>query len=375
MTVVIAIDSFKGSLTSISACETAKKAVNEVFGDAKTIVIPIADGGEGTSFAYRFALGGRIEKATVTSPNFKKVTAEYTILPDNTAVIEMAQASGLTLMKNKMNAGDTTSYGTGELIIDAIEKGSKKFIIGLGGSATNDGGVGALAALGIRFCRKDGNVITPTGNGLSELNSIDIRNMNSKLNECSFTLACDVENVICGPEGATYVYGKQKGAQKKDIITLDHNLSLYADIVEKYTGRNINNIKRGGAAGGLCAGLMGFLNAKAESGINLFLEIINFDSIVSVADFIISGEGKVDYQTAFGKVVCGIGEYAKKYNKPLFIVAGQLEDGYQAVFKKGITAAFSTLHIINSYEYITKRADKDLFDTVKNICNIVNLKF
>jgi glycerate kinase len=368
MKVIAALDSFKGSLTSMQACKTAEKAVKSVFSDAQVINVPIADGGEGTAEAYYHALGGKVEQVTVTSPDFRRITAAYTILPDNTAVIEMAQASGLTLVKER-NAGEATTFGTGELILDAVKKGCRRFIIGLGGSATNDGGVGALSALGVRFLDKNDNTIRPNGNGLSELYKIKTDSMNAVLDECFFTIACDVENTLCGREGATYVYGGQKGVCGEDFERLDNNLRHYAECIKACTGRDVLQMKGGGAAGGMCAGLSGFLNVKIESGIKLLLNTIGFDRIIQNADYIISGEGKADKQTANGKVICGIGEYAVQYNIPLIITAGQLEDGYEAVFCKGVTAAFSTTHYAKPFE--ASRAEKDLFDTIRNIFALI----
>lgn len=368
MKVIAAFDSFKGSLTSVQACRTAEQAIKTVCPDAQVIKVPIADGGEGTADAYYQALGGGIERTVVTSPEFEKITASYTILPDNTAVIEMAQASGLTLVKEK-NAGEATSFGTGELILDAVKKGCRSFIIGLGGSATNDGGVGALSALGVRFLNKNGNPIRPNGNGLFELYKIDTGSMNPVLSECFFTIACDVENTLCGREGATYVYGGQKGVCGEDFERLDNNLRHYAECIKACTGRDVLNIKGGGAAGGMCAGLSGFLNVKIESGIKLLLKTIEFDKLLTDTDYIISGEGKADRQTANGKVICGIGEYAERHKIPLIIAAGQLEDGYEAVFDRGVTAAFSTTHYAKPFE--ASRAEKDLFDTVRNIFALI----
>lgn len=368
MKVVAAFDSFKGSLTSIQACRTAEKAVKTVFPDAEVVIVPIADGGEGTAEAYYSALGGRMIRATVTSPEFERIEAAYVILPDHTAVIEMAQASGLTLVKEK-NAGEATTFGTGELILDAIEKGCRRFIIGLGGSATNDGGVGALAALGVRFLDKEGKPIKPNGNGLYALYKIETDSMNPLLNECTFTIACDVENTLCGREGATYVYGGQKGVSGEDFERLDNNLRHYAECIQNCTGRDVLHIKGGGAAGGMCAGLAGFLNFKIESGIKLLLKTIQFDKIIQSADFIISGEGKADKQTANGKVICGIGEYAVQRKIPLIMVAGQLEDGYEAVFERGVAAAFSATHYASPFE--ASRAEKDLYDTVRNVFSLI----
>ncbi|PKM61736.1 MAG: glycerate kinase [Firmicutes bacterium HGW-Firmicutes-21] len=371
MKFIIAIDSYKGSLTSIQACGAAKQAILSVFRDAEIITVPIADGGEGTATAFYHAFGGRMEKVTVTSPDFTNISASYAILPDNTAVIEMAEASGLTLVRGEKNAGEATSLGTGELIRDALGKGCRSFIIGLGGSATNDGGAGALAALGVKFLDKQGNPIKPNGNGLCKLYTIDTDGLVPELAESVFTIACDVENTLCGENGASHIYGEQKGASGNDIIRLDDNLYHYAKSVEKTTGRDILGIKGGGAAGGMCAGLMGFLNAETQSGIKLLLERIKFKELITDADYIFSGEGKADAQTANGKVIIGIADYTKQAGKPLIVVAGQLADGYECIFEKGVTAAFSTTHYAEPFEQIKHRAEKDLSDTVKNICRII----
>lgn len=369
--VVIAIDSFKASMSSRTACHWADLGVREVFPDAQTVCVPIADGGEGTVEAFLSFLGGDLITVRVTGPDFKPVEASYGILKDRkTAVIEMAAASGLPLMTEK-NAAATTTFGTGELILHAVEQGCENIILGLGGSATNDGGVGALAALGVAFLDENGMPVHPTGGSLDLLRKIDYSRLPNPVRNCRITLACDVGNTLCGAEGASFIYGPQKGADPDTVRRLDHNLLHYADCVLETTGMDISTIRGGGAAGGIAAGLMGFLNAEIKSGIQLLLETIKFEEVIRDADLLITGEGRVDAQSAYGKVPAGVGEYAKKGGVPCIVVAGDIGDGYQKIFDCGVSAVFSINHLAVPFADAKKRSDTDMKDTVKNICLLV----
>lgn len=382
MNFVIAMDSFKGTISNIHACETVKAAIVEVLPKAKTTIIPVADGGEGTVESYFIAFGGTKggadkRRVEVIGPQFHPVVAEYLILPDGTAVIEMASSSGLTLLKTPGDPINTTTLGTGQLIRDALDMGCRRFIIGLGGSATNDGGIGALTALGVLFTDSNGMTIPPTGGGLSKLVAIDTTGIPKALKDSEIIIACDVDNLLCGPQGASFVYGKQKGAMDKDLAILDKNLENFAKVVLDFNGKDILTVKGGGAAGGMCAGLHGLLEVKIQSGIDLFLETVNFNKIIKRADYIITGEGKLDSQTTKGKVVKGISLYGKKYKKAVIAISGQLELGYQELYKSGLTCAFSTLQEFDpqaDFDAIKKDACKNLFSTTTNVCRLLAVK-
>ncbi|HOP11206.1 MAG TPA: glycerate kinase [Oscillospiraceae bacterium] len=370
MKFVVAIDSFKSTMTSKTACETAASGIKTIFPDSKVVMVPAADGGEGTVRAFFAVLGGEIVKKAVTGPEFQPVEAEYVILPNGTAVVEMAAASGLPLVTVK-NPEKTTTYGTGELIADAIRHGCKNIILGLGGSATNDGAVGALSALGVRFLKSDGNPIDPTGGGLAELVEIDASTINTTAKNCRFTIACDVENTLCGPEGASAVYGPQKGATPEMVRRLDGNLKKFADIIREKNEKDILTLKGGGAAGGFAAGFSAFFDAELKSGIKLLLETVHFDEIIKDADYIFTGEGRVDSQSAYGKVISGIGAYAQKAGVPVIAVAGNVSPDYEAVLRHGVTAVFSINHLAVPFETAKLTSQKDLQDTVANICRLI----
>lgn len=308
--IVIAPDSFKGTLSALEVCEIIKKAFYEVIPDCDILTVPIADGGEGTLDAFEASVGGERRKISVHSPAFEKITADYLVLPSGTAVIEMAESSGLPLVKGNKNPMNTTTLGTGELILHAIESGCKKILIGLGGSATNDGGIGCLSALGFKFLNKDGKEIPLTGSGLSELYEISDSNVTPLLKNVKFELLCDVTNPLCGENGASFVFAPQKGATPKQVKILDDNLSHFADIVERDFNISLHNLPGAGAAGGLGGGLTAFLKAKSFSGADKILETVNFKNIIKNADLIITGEGCLDSQTAQGKVISRVLSFA-----------------------------------------------------------------
>ena len=373
MKFVVAIDSFKSTMTSKTACETAAKGIKTVFPDSEIVIVPTADGGEGTAQAFFSVLGGQVIKKAVTGPEFTPVEAEYVILPNHTAVVEMAASSGLPLVSVK-DPEKTTTYGTGELIADAIKQGCKEIILGLGGSATNDGGIGALSALGIRFTKADGALISPTGGGLFELADIDESGMNEATKNCRFIVACDVENTLCGETGASAVYGPQKGATPEAVKRLDGNLNHFADIVYKKTGKNILTLKGGGAAGGFAAGFSAFFHAELKSGIKLLLETVHFDKLIKDTDYIFTGEGRVDCQSAYGKVLSGIGAYAQKAGVPVIAVAGDVSPDYEAVLSHGITAVFSINHLAVPFKTAKRTSKQNLRDTVVNICRLIKTR-
>lgn len=338
--VIVAIDSFKGSLSSVEACEIVGKA----FMDAtdEVVTIPIADGGEGTAEAFYRALGGTWVKKEVTGPDWVKREAGFLTLPDGTGVIEMAQASGITLVK-ELDPLNTTTYGTGELILAALDAGCQRLIVGIGGSATNDGGVGMAAALGGRFYDSNMEEIVPTGGGLSDLDSMDLSLMDSRLKVTEVIVACDVTNVFYGPDGASNVYGPQKGADEESVKILDCNLKRLADLIRVDTGIDLQEIPGSGAAGGLGGGLVAFAGGRLISGIDLLLDTVGFGNLVKGAELVITGEGSFDVQSLSGKVVSGITRVARDHGVPVVVLAGSVLVGRDVYMKAGISAAFSTI--------------------------------
>lgn len=341
--IVIASDSFKGSLTSLEVAEAAAEGVSSVLPGCLTICMDIADGGEGTYAALTAALEGKTVNFEVSDPLGRKVIAEYGMIEDTgTAIIEMAQASGLPLLnKEERNPLLTSTYGTGEMIADALKRGCRKFIIGIGGSATNDGGTGMLEALGYRFIDKGGKVIKGCRGGLlREIASIDTSGALPELEESEFTIACDVNTPFCGPEGATHIFSGQKGADKDMEEILEDGMTSFCQLTEKTTGINMAEIPGSGAAGGLGGAFAAYLGAKLESGIKVVLDTLGFDSIIKDADLIITGEGRLDSQTGKGKVITGITDAAGRNGIPVIAVTGRTDISEEEARRIGLTATF-----------------------------------
>jgi glycerate kinase len=374
MHIVIAPDSYKGSLTAIEATRAIQKGIKEVFPTAKITSLPIADGGEGTVKALVYSMKGELQHNHVLDPLGETVLAEWGIIDTKTAVIEMAEASGLLLVPlSKRNPLITSTYGTGQLIKAALDQGMQKIIIGLGGSATNDGGAGMARALGVRFLDQAGKELLNGGSYLQELASIDLTHLDKRIKDTEFILASDVKNPLCGKTGASVVYGPQKGADVSMVDQLDKALLHYAVIAEKTTGRIIANTEGAGAAGGLGAGLMFFCNATFRQGIQMVLELVQAESLFSEANLIFTGEGSTDFQTVYGKAPVGIGMIAKKYNVPVICVSGSLGKSYDEIFKYGITAAESIVSSPESLAYCMENAASLLQDTAKRICLILKI--
>jgi len=341
--VVIAPQGFKGNLTALQVSQAIDRGIRRVLPDVVTSLVPMADGGEGTTQALIDALGGEMVPVEVTDPMGGRVLAHWGFLSDGvTAVIEMAVASGLSLVPpGKRNPLSATTYGTGELIRHALEKGCRKFIIGIGGSATNDGGAGMAQALGARLLDAKGEAIAFGGAALSSLEHIDVATLDSRLADCDILLACDVDNPLCGPNGASCVYGPQKGATDKMVAQLDKALAPYADVIERDLGLDIRDIPGAGAAGGLGAGLMVFLKARLELGVEVIIQATGLITHLKGAELVFTGEGRIDSQTACGKTPVGVARRAKEFGLPVIAIAGEIGDGYQAVFREGIDSVFS----------------------------------
>jgi len=338
MKIVIAPDSFKGSLTAIEVSDAIEKGIREVFPEAEIIKIPMADGGEGTVECLVNATRGEILRERVTGPLGDEVSAHYGILGDKkTAVIEMAAASGLTLVpEGKRNPLITTTYGTGQLIEAALDQGCRKMIIGIGGSATNDGGAGMLQALGVKLLNQEEKEIAFGGRELRKIVKIDISCMDNRLSDIRVLVASDVNNPLCGPQGASRIYGPQKGATPEIIEELDESLAYFAELIKRDLHKDIKGIPGAGAAGGLGAGLMAFLNAELRPGIEIMIEVVKLEQAIKDADLVITGEGKIDSQTIFGKAPIGVAKIAKKYNILVIAVAAVIEEGPQFFRAYGI---------------------------------------
>ncbi|MCI4130181.1 glycerate kinase [Bacillus haynesii] len=375
MKIVIAPDSFKESMTSLEAARSIEKGFKAVLSDAEYVNIPVADGGEGTVQALVDATGGDIVYQTVTGPLGKPVKAAYGLLGDGkTAVIEMAEASGLHLVPpGQRNPLLTTTRGTGELILDAAEKGVSTIIIGLGGSATNDGGAGMAAALGAKFLNRDGEEIENGGGALAEIAKIDVSGLNPKLKHIQFEAACDVDNPLTGPRGASAVFGPQKGANSEMTALLDQNLKHYAAAVKAELGCEIDSIPGAGAAGGLGAGLCAFLNAELKSGVDIVLDTLSFSERIKGADLVITGEGKIDGQTVGGKTPAGVAKRARSENIPVIAFAGSLGEGCELVYDIGICALFSIVPGISSLENALADGSSNLTRCARNVAAVWSL--
>jgi glycerate kinase len=373
--IVVAPDSFKGSVSALGVANAMERGILTVFPEAEVLKAPIADGGEGTVEALVEATGGQIIYEQVMGPIGEPVKAYWGILGDGeTAVMEMAAASGLPLVpQDKRDPRVTTTYGTGQLMKSALEKGLKKIIIGIGGSATNDGGTGMAQALGARFLDASGKELPQGGGALVNLAQIDLSNMDPRVAEAEIMVACDVDNPLCGPRGASAVYGPQKGATPEMVAELDNALAVYAKVAEKATGKDMANYPGAGAAGGLGAGLLFFTNAELRPGVEIVLEAAGFENMVATADLLITGEGRTDFQTAFGKAPVGAAKVAKQYNVPVVCIAGGLGDGADDVLCQGIDGLASTVPQPMSLEECMQAGDKIVEDATARVCRLIKV--
>lgn len=375
MKIILAPDSFKGNLTSLQVATAFEKGIKRVLPKANCIKVPMADGGEGTVQSLVDATGGKFIRKRVTGPAGKSVSARYGMLADGqTAVIEMAEASGLPLVSGKqMNPLKTTTYGTGELILDAAKRGAKKIIIGLGGSATNDGGAGMAQALGVRFINKNGNEITEFGAGgmLDKIVNIDMKDVSPLLKKVKIIVACDVNNPLCGKTGASNVFGPQKGATPAMVKTLDANLKHFGQIIKSDLKKNVVNLKGAGAAGGLGAGLVAFTKARMKSGIDIVLEATNIAQHIKGADLVITGEGRVDFQTAFGKTPSGVAKAARKHRVPTVAIGGGITDDANGVFAHGIDGLESACARDMSLEEAIANSKAHLANAAERVIHLV----
>lgn len=372
MKCILAPDSYKGSLSAVEVSESMERGIKQVFPKCEIKSFPLADGGEGTVDSLVNITKGTIFTDIVTGPLGEKVNAKWGILGGtNTAIIEMAEASGITLIpENDLDPLRATTFGTGELISRALDHGCEKIILGIGGSATNDAGAGMATALGAKFFDDQGYILPPGGQSLKRLEKINIKNLDSRIYSTEIVVACDVTNPLCGPEGASAIFGPQKGATPEMIEELDQSLENFGLKVEKYLNKSIMNLSGAGAAGGLGGGLWALLNASLKPGIDLILDAIHFEGELKNADIVLVGEGKTDTQTVFGKAPMGVGMKAKKYGIPVICISGSLSEGYDQLRDKGVSAFFSIAKYPASLQELSKNANQLVEDAVKNIMEV-----
>ena len=376
MKILIMIDSFKGSLSSSEAGNIIKDEIQKLNPKEDIIVLPVADGGEGTVESMSELDGASLIEVQVENPLFEKIIGNYVIIKDkNLAIMEMSQAAGLVLIKDRLSPLKASTYGVGTMIKDALDKGIRNFIIGIGGSATNDGGVGMLSALGFRFYDKNGNDIHPSNEGLGSLSTIDLSQADPRLKEATFKIACDVDNPLTGKRGSASVYGPQKGANPKEVEIIDDNLSLFHKKTLEVI-KNADDIYPGvGAAGGLGYAFKNYLGAELSPGIELILQMLNANDYLSSADLVITGEGKIDFQSSMGKAPTGVAKLAKKYGANVIAFAGVVDNDAVEVNKHGIDSFFPILDQIRSIEEAmdTKKAQENLRRCVNQVFRLIYL--
>jgi glycerate kinase len=372
---VIAPDSFKGSLTALEVANAIKEGIKRVMPEAEIDEVPMADGGEGTVQALVDATAGQMITEEVCDPLGDQIQADFGILGDgNTAVIEMAAASGLPLVpEDKRNPMFTTTFGTGELIRAALDRGCRKLIVGIGGSATVDGGAGMAQALGARLLDKYGHEVPRGGGGLDHLDRIDVSQLDARIAETATVVACDVDNPLVGPRGGPEVYGPQKGATPEMVKKLDRYLDRYADIIKRDLGMDVKEAPGAGAAGGLGAGLMAFLNADLKLGIDIVIDASDLERHLKDADLVITGEGKIDGQTIYGKTPIGVAKAAKKYGIPVIGIGGGISDDASVVYDNGIDALMSIVSYPMSLETAMECAPDLLADAAERVIRLIQI--
>jgi len=375
LVIALAPDSFKESMTAKEVCEAMERGIKKANSNISCIHIPMADGGEGTMQSLVDATDGKIYSLEVVGPLGNKVEAQYGILGEGeTGILEMASASGIQLVHlEKRNPLLTTTYGTGQLIKACLDHGVKKLLIGIGGSATNDGGAGVIQALGGRLLDKQGNELAFGGGELGKLSTIDLSNFDSRLKDVIVEVACDVNNPLCGERGASNVFGPQKGATQEMIGILDDNLKHYADIIKRQLGKNVLDEPGAGAAGGLGAGLLAFLNGTLKKGIEMVIEYAGLEEKIKDAHMVWTGEGSIDFQTQYGKTPLGVATVAKKHNKPVIALAGRVGEGIDILYESGIDSIFGITKGATSLEEALVKGQENIEKTAENIIRLMNL--
>lgn len=359
MKFLFASDSFKGTLSSERIIDLLTQSAEKVFPGCETFGVPIADGGEGTVDAVISVTKGEMVTVNVKGPLWEDAEASYGVFNGDSAIIEMAAASGLPMVPTeKRNPLNTTTYGTGQMIKDALDKGYRKLSIAIGGSATNDGGMGAMKALGVRFLDADGKELSGIGADLGKVADIDISGIHPAVAESTFTVMCDVNNPLTGPDGATYTFGKQKGGTPEILDQMEGYMKQYAKVIEDKLGMDVDKIPGAGAAGGLGAALCVFLHATLKSGIETVLDLIEFDELLNGVDVVVTGEGRIDWQSAFGKVPSGVGMRCKAKGVPAVALVGGMGDGAEKIFEHGVDSIIPTINGAMDIEEALDRAEE-----------------
>lgn len=377
MKVVAALDSFKGSISSIEAGEAVREGIKRADARIEVIVKPLADGGEGTMQALTEGMGGRFIRIPVTGPMGKETEACYGMLPDKTAVMEMAQAAGITLVgSEKRDLSAATTFGVGEMILDAVKRGSRQFIIGIGGSATNDGGVGMLQALGLELLDANAEPVERGAKGLSQIEIIRESEAFRRVTECRFLIACDVSNPLCGQNGATWVYGPQKGLTEEQKLPLDRAMGHFAEKTAAYRKKDNSREPGAGAAGGLGFAFLSYLQAELKPGIQLVMDAVGLEACICEADYVVTGEGRLDAQTAMGKAPAGVAALAAKHGATVIALAGSVAPEAGECRHMGITAYFSILSEILTLEEAMdkKRTKENIIRTAEQIFRLLSVK-
>ena len=375
MKIVIAPQAFKGSLSALNVANAVQKGVRRIFPDAQILTCPVADGGDGTLETLVESSGGKIMETNVADPTGKPIVAQWGAMGDgNTAVIEMARTSGLALLtleeRDPLNA---TTYGLGEIIVSALNKGFRKFIVGIGGSATNDAGAGMAQALGIRLMDREGRNLVFGGAALQNLSVIDTSSIDQRVLESNFQIACDVNNPLTGPEGASAVYGPQKGATEENVRQLDSALGVFAEVTKRDLGKDISNLEGAGAAGGLGAGMIAFVEGHLRAGVDIVLDTVNLAEKLESADLVITGEGSIDFQTVYNKAPIGVARMAKARGIPTIGISGMLGKNYQIVHNHGIDAVLSIANGPISLEESLQNAPSLISEAVEESLRLISV--
>lgn len=374
MKIVFAPDSFKGTLSADRICELLDEKAKLIFPGCETVGIPVSDGGEGAVDVVVSATKGEFREIVAKGPMGKDVNAKYGIFHKDSAIIEMATASGLPLVPvEERDVRRASTYGTGELIADALEQGIRKFHIAIGGSATNDGGIGCAAALGVRFLDENGQELEALPVNLHKIHFIDMSHINPHVQESDFVVMCDVTNPLLGETGATYIFGPQKGADEEDKKFLEAGMENYAKVLEKTFGKDIASTPGAGAAGGLGAGLMAFVNARLNRGIETVLGILDFDHVIEGADLVVTGEGMMDYQSVYGKVPFGVGSAAKKQNIPCVAIVGGMGKDAANIYEYGVDSIITTINGAMPIEDALDRAEELFSNAAERLLRMVRV--
>jgi glycerate kinase len=370
--VILIPDSFKGTLSSIQICEIIQSKIKQHFPKCEVISIPVADGGEGSVDCFLTALGGEKINLIVKNSYFEDMNSFYGIIDKgNTAVIEMAACAGLPLVEDRKDPSKTTTYGVGQLILDAAGRGVKKIIVGLGGSSTNDCGCGAAAAVGVKFFNNKGEKFIPIGGTTHEISSIDISGKAEVLNGIEIVTMCDIDNPMYGQTGAAHVFGPQKGADAEMVLFLDEGIKNISEIIKKDLSKDLSEIPGSGAAGAMGAGMIAFFDSVLQMGIETVLDTVKFSNVITGADMIFTGEGKIDFQSLRGKVVIGVAKRAKLQNVPVSVIAGGADNGIEEAYDLGVTSIFSINRLPEAFETSRYKSVENMTFAVDNILRLI----